>query len=81
MNSGKFEDIVKNNNILTEILKSKNVKQKSINPLVLALTIIGGITVAFALFYAFYNLVSGNAYKDVDEDEEEFEEEETVNAE
>ncbi len=81
MNSGKFEDIVKNNSILTEILKSKNVKQKSINPLVLALTIIGGITVVFALFYAFYNLVSGNAYKDVDEDEEEFEEEETVSAE
>ncbi len=81
MNSGKFEDIVKNNNILTEILKSKNVKQKSINPLVLALTIIGGITVVFALFYAFYNLASGNAYKDVDEDEEEFEEEETVSAE
>lgn len=81
MNSGKVEDIVKNNKILTEILKSKNVKQKSVNPLVLALTIIGGITVAFALFYAFYNLVSGSTYKDVDEDDEEFEEEEPVSAE
>ncbi len=50
-------------------------KNKS-NPLLIALSIIGGLTVAFALFYSFYNLVSGNAYKDVDDEEEEFEEDE-----
>jgi hypothetical protein len=55
-----------------EMISGKN---KS-NPLLIALSIIGGLTVAFALIYSFYNLVSGNAYKDVDNDEEEFEEDE-----
>ena len=58
-------------------LSNLEEKKKGNNPLVTALTIIGAFTVAFALFYAFYNLVSGNAYKDEDDSEDEFEEEET----
>jgi hypothetical protein len=51
-------------------------KKKGTNPLIVALSIIGALTVAFALIYAVYNLVSGNAYKDEDESEDEFEDDE-----
>ncbi len=51
-------------------------KKKGTNPLIVALSIIGALTVAFALVYAVYNLVSGNAYKDEDESEDEFEDDE-----
>ncbi len=77
MISGKNDDILKDRSILAEILRSRSEKQKKSNPLIVALSIIGALTVAFALIYSVYNLVSGNAYKDVDEDEEEFEEDET----
>ncbi len=69
MNSGRIEDIVKNSNFLADVLKGREAKKKGANPLVVCLAIIGGLTVGFALIYAFYNLVSGNAYKDVDEEE------------
>ncbi len=51
-------------------------KKKGTNPLIVALSIIGALTVAFALVYAVYNLVSGNAYKDEDDSEDEFEDDE-----
>ncbi|MCR5584581.1 MAG: hypothetical protein K6F63_03990 [Lachnospiraceae bacterium] len=51
-------------------------KKKGTNPLIVALSIIGALTVAFALVYAVYNLVSGNAYKDDDDSTDEFEEDE-----
>ena len=75
MFSGKIEDILRDDRVLADILKNREEKRKKSNPLVVALTIVGAFTVVFALIYSFCNLVSGNAYKDVDDDEEEFEEE------
>ncbi len=76
---GKNEDLLKDKSILAEILRSKGEKRKKTNPLLIALSVIGAMTVVFALVYSVYNLVLGNAYKDDDNDEEEFEEEETEN--